>query len=63
MARIKIRISKDGTKVRVEPVDVMGASCTSLTEGIENALGSRTEQELKDEFYAEEEQEREELHG
>jgi hypothetical protein len=56
--RIKVKISKKGeVKISVEGVE--GSSCTDLTEALEKKLGVVEEDVLTDEYYLEQDEERE----
>lgn len=52
--RVEYRIGKDG-KIIETVINATGTSCTDTTQGIEQALGEVSSQELLPEYYAEEE--------
>lgn len=51
MARIKVKISKDGSKTEIQVEGVQGQSCTSLTAKMQEALGVVEKQDLTQEFH------------
>ncbi|MBD0361211.1 MAG: DUF2997 domain-containing protein [Coleofasciculus sp. C3-bin4] len=52
--KIEYRIGKDG-KIIETVLNASGASCTNTTQGIEQALGEVSSQELLPEYYESEE--------
>lgn len=52
--KIEYRIGKDG-KIIETVLNASGSSCTSTTQGIEQALGEVTAQELLPDYYEREE--------
>ena len=46
-----IDISPDGTETRVEASGFVGSECKAVTEAIEKALGTVTQQKTKPEFH------------
>lgn len=52
--KIEYRIGKDG-KIIETVLNASGSSCTNTTQGIEDALGEITSQELLPEYYESEE--------
>jgi hypothetical protein len=55
MGQVKVRISPDGSEVKVEVNGIAGESCTDLTAALEKSIyGSSTiEQNFTDEYYQE----------
>lgn len=58
MRTIKVSIKPDGSTT-IEVNGVKGEKCTSLTEGLEKKLGKTVSQQKTDEYYQQEEVERE----